>query len=182
MTEIRTRRLVLRLVGAPDIPRIAELGSDWDITSMTARMPYPYTEACAADWLASIDADEVVFGITHAGSLIGVTGFAPLANQPSHAEIGFWIGKPYWGQGFATEAVGMLIRHCFQTTRFTRLECRHFVENEASGNVIAKLGFVEVGRDACWCQARRLEQQAIRYELAKPRPLWRRLGLVGSAA
>lgn len=164
---LRTARLALRPLGHGDVARIAVLAGDWDVASMTARVPYPYTEADARHWLDFLEPGEVVRGIECDGELIGLTGYAPEDNGRS-AEIGYWIGKPHWGHGYATEAAGALIAHCFSRQRFERLTCCHFADNAASARVIAKLGFRSTGSCRCWCEARRREAEAIRYELARP--------------
>lgn len=167
---LRTARLVLRPLDHGDVARIALLAGDWDVASMTARIPYPYTEADARHWLEGLEPGEVVRGVECNGGLIGLTGYVPDEDGRS-AEIGYWIGKPHWGQGYATEAAGALIAYCFSHQRFERLTCCHFADNPASARVIAKLGFSSTGSCSCWCEARRREAEAVRYQLARPRPL-----------
>jgi len=173
-SEIRTKRLKLRPLTSADAPRIAEIGGDWDIASMTSRMPYPYSLAAASQWISGIDDNEVVRGITLDGVLIGVTGYLPDESGDS-AEIGYWLGKDFWGQGFATEAVAALIAYCFRRERFTRLTCGHYMDNPASARVIRKLGFQPSGEGKYWCEARRRDVEALRYELKRPQPVWRRI-------
>ena len=141
---------------------------------MTSRMPYPYTVEAAAQWIDQLDADEKVYGIEHDGELIGVTGYHR-DKENNSAEIGYWIGKPYWGRGFATEAATAVINHIFQSRIANTITCGHFDDNPASGRVIEKLGFEKVGAEPWWCEARRLEHRAIRYQLKKPVGFWRKL-------
>jgi RimJ/RimL family protein N-acetyltransferase len=170
--EIRTSRLVLRQLTTADAGRIAELGGDWDVASMTSRMPYPYTVHAAHQWIDDLEDGEQVFGITHCGELTGVTGYM-LAPDHSSAEIGYWIGKPYWGRGFATEAAQAIIDYCFKASRVQRITCGHFTDNPGSKRVIEKLGFIYAGSAPCWCEARRLEADAVRYYLDKRAPRFR---------
>src|SRR5690606_10364191 len=93
-SEIKTARLRLRVLTSADAPRLAEIGADWDIASMTSRMPYPYSEAAADQWINGIEPNEVVLGITYDGELIGVTGYLPETDGRS-AEIGYWLGRAY---------------------------------------------------------------------------------------
>ena len=72
----------------------------------------------------------------------------------THAEMGYWIGKPYWGMGYATEAARAVILHAFQKERFDYLTVGHFRENPASARVIAKLGFEPSGELLRDCAAR----------------------------
>ena len=105
---IDTERLLLRPLSISDVEQIAKLGGDWDVASMTSRMPYPYSVEAAAQWLDDHQADgELVRGITFDGELIGICGYLP--DEGGTAEIGYWVGKPYWGQGFATEAAKAVV-------------------------------------------------------------------------
>ncbi len=112
---------------------------------------------------------ETTFAVTHRQTLIGITGY--LSDGEGSAEIGYWLGRPYWGQGFATEAAGALIAYAFRNDACERLTCGHFLDNPASARVIEKLGFVLVGQEDCWCEARKREVPAMRYELPRPRAL-----------
>lgn len=159
---LRSRRLSLRLLTRNDAPRIARLAGDWDIASMTARIPYPYTETDALHWIEGLAEGEAVLGVERDRLLIGLCGYRPL--EEGAAEIGYWIGKPWWGRGYATEAAGAVVEHCFRHLGFSRLICCHFIDNPASGRVIAKLGFTPTGRVLIWCDARRAEVEAIRCE------------------
>ena len=170
---MRSPRLSYRPIDARDAGRIAVLAGEWDIARMTSRIPHPYSLIDADLWIASIDNDEFVRGLELDGELIGAVGY--ITDGPGEAEIGYWVGKPWWGRGFATEAAGTLMDHCFSELGFKRLLCGHFVDNPASARVIAKLGFQRIGEGALWCEARQSNVATIRY--ARRRPLlagWRR--------
>ena len=133
---------------------------------MTARIPLPYTADEAADWIASIGPDEFVRAVVLDGELIGATGYYP--GERGAAEIGYWIGRPWWGQGFATEAAEALVRHTFGSQGFRRLTCCHFVDNPRSARVIEKLGFRVTGSCSAYSEARRRDIATIRYERTRP--------------
>lgn len=176
MPVIATERLVLRPVALADSRRVAMLAGDWSIASMTARIPFPYTERDATEWIGGLGADETVAAIELGGDLIGLAGYVPAADHRS-AELGYWIGRPYWGHGYMTEAAGAIVEHCFASERFERLTCCHFADNPASQRVIEKLGFRPVGACSAWCEARRREAPTVRYELLAPRRrAWRLAG------
>ena len=162
---IRTRRLVLRPLTPEDTSRIAELGGDWNVASMTSRMPYPYTLNAARQWLDDQADGEYVRGIELDGALIGVCGYMPAGDDA--AEIGYWIGKDYWGAGYATEAAQAIVDHAFKAGKFQALTCAHFHDNPASARVIEKLGFEKLGPCRCWCEARRHDVEAVRYRLPR---------------
>ncbi len=177
--SIRTERLVLRPLREEDLDMVVLMAGDWDVASMTARIPYPYTLADARHWLDGLEHGELVCAIERNddGALVGVTGYLPAAtaSEEKSAEIGYWIGKPYWGKGYATEAARALIAHCFTNVGFARLTCCHFADNPASCRVIEKLGFMPAGSCARWCEARRVEALAEHYVLQRPAKFkWRR--------
>lgn len=165
---IRTARLVLRPLSEADLIDIAQLAGDWAIASMTARIPYPYTPHDARQWLDGLEQGEFVRAITMAdeGRLLGITGYLP-SEDGRLAEIGYWVGKPFWGRGIATEAAHALVDHAFAGAGFAKLTCCHFADNPASARVIEKLGFTSTGSCSCWCEARRVEAPAVQYELAR---------------
>jgi RimJ/RimL family protein N-acetyltransferase len=163
---MRSQRLSYRPLDAADASRIAALAGEWDIARMTSRIPHPYSLIDADLWIASIGNDEFVRGVEHNGDLIGAVGY--IEGAAGQAEIGYWIGKPWWGQGFATEAAGTLVDYCFGTLGFRRLTCGHFVDNPASARVIAKLGFRRIGKSSQWCEARKTEVNTIRYARRRP--------------
>ncbi|WP_291176985.1 GNAT family N-acetyltransferase [Hyphomicrobium sp.] len=170
---IKTRRLVLRELTDSDAPELARLAGDWEVARMTARIPFPYSEALAREWLATLAPGEFVRAVTFQGTLVGAVGYVP--NDDGSAEIGYWIGRPWWGRGFASEAATALVRHCFTKAGFKRLTCCHFEDNPASQRVIEKLGFRLSGASSAWSDARQAEFPARCYELNRPRTavLWR---------
>jgi RimJ/RimL family protein N-acetyltransferase len=166
---IRTERLLLRAPAPGDARAIAELAGDYEVASMTGTIPHPYTEDMAVDWIESLQAGEegVAFAIDLGGGLIGCVGYR--ATEEDHAEMGYWIGKPYWGQGYATEAARALVRYAFDKERFDYLTCGHFKENPASARVIAKLGFEPSGEILRDCAARRAKSRCLTYRLYRER-------------
>jgi RimJ/RimL family protein N-acetyltransferase len=107
----------------------------------------------------------VVFAIANSGLLIGCTGYRAFGED--HAELGYWIGKPYWGLGYASEAVRALIIHAFERDGFDYLTVGHFTDNPASARVIAKFGFVPQGRQVRDCAARGTKAHCLTYRLER---------------
>lgn len=143
----RTARLLLRPGFPEDAPALAAAMSDRTIARNLAVVPWPYTLRDAEAFLASprdpVLPSFLIFERTDAAPrLIGSCG---LGRRPSGAvEMGYWIGRPFWGRGFASEACTALIEIA-RTLGLSRLEASHFIDNPASARVLDKLGFESVG-------------------------------------
>ncbi|MEQ1653510.1 MAG: GNAT family N-acetyltransferase [Hyphomicrobium sp.] len=163
---MKTERLTLRSLVEADATRIASLAGAWEIASMTGRIPFPYSADAAKHWVTGLADGEMVFGIDHNGELIGICGYTLEGNRA--AQLGYWIGQPYWGQGFATEAAHALIDYGFMKGGVRRFIGRHFTDNHGSARVIQKLGFRASGTGTGWCEARQQEFAVLNYELRRP--------------
>lgn len=139
---LETQRLQLRPYSEEDIPELLPLIGAREVAATTMRIPHPYVEQDARQFLDRIQIDdEVRLGIRLRadGRLIGGVGLR--LNRPQeHAELGYWIGVPYWGNGYATEAAREIVRHGFEDMELHRIFASHFKGNGASGRVLAKLG------------------------------------------
>jgi RimJ/RimL family protein N-acetyltransferase len=139
---LASARLRLRAPRREDAPAIAALANDRRIAENTARIPHPYTLADAEGFLRYLEESEteIAFAITLADdALIGICG---LRTKPRKSpEIGYWLGAPYWGHGYATEAARAVIDHAFEDLGLERLEAGARVSNPASRRVLEKCGF-----------------------------------------
>ncbi|MGE4123622.1 MAG: GNAT family N-acetyltransferase, partial [Solirubrobacterales bacterium] len=144
--RLETARLVLRAPRPEDAGWIERLAGDWEVAKLTARIPHPYPPGEAARFIASLpEGDGLTFAIERRGDAetIGMIGARP---GDAEAELGYWIGRPFWGQGFASEALEALVRHLFLRHRFQRLVASARPENRASIRVQEKTGFAFAGR------------------------------------
>ncbi|MSO70443.1 MAG: GNAT family N-acetyltransferase [Alphaproteobacteria bacterium] len=149
--SLETLRLILRPLEPVDTVSIAPLMADPAVATRTARIPYPSTPADAERWVASVIAEGKSGGVlTRAiqrradGALLGVSGLI-IERAKRQAELVYWLGRPYWGHGFATEAVARLIRFGFEERALERITAGAFTDNAASIRVLHKLGFVPTG-------------------------------------
>jgi RimJ/RimL family protein N-acetyltransferase len=144
--KIGTRRLVLRAPIRGDVPDLVKLADNPAIASKLSSMPSPFTRADAVGFVEIISQrpDERPYAITRDDRLIGVTAFSFAEGRLP--ELGYWLGEPHWGQGFATEAVRALIEAAQQTGHFDRIGSRALADNAASLNVLEKAGFRRVGK------------------------------------
>jgi RimJ/RimL family protein N-acetyltransferase len=130
-----------------DAPRIQELVGEWDVARNILNIPFPYPLSTAVMWIEGQQLSYergmgAVFALMERSShlLIGAAGLGNINREYESAEIGFWIGKPYWNFGYATEAVSSLLGYGFGTLGLNRIQGRHFARNPASGRVMEKCG------------------------------------------
>lgn len=168
MTVLRTRQLTLRPVAAADAQRIADLTSDYDVSKMLAVVPYPNPPANVLAWIATHGGPdgEVAFVARADGELAAVCGYKPKPDG-SVGHFGYWVGKPYWGRGYATEMTRALIKHAFVNTGTDGIPIDHFADNPQSARVIAKCGFRYERLGKIQCVARGCEVQTLHYRLTR---------------
>ena len=145
---LETERLILRAFELADAPDVQRLAGDRAVAAGTLTIPHPYPDGVAEEWIASHDGrDTAPFAIERKedGALLGAVG---LDVEPDHAraELGYWVGKPYWGHGYATEAARAVVRYAFDNLNLHRVYAYHFVDNPASGRVLQKIGMTYEGR------------------------------------
>ncbi|NVN85861.1 MAG: GNAT family N-acetyltransferase [Rhodopseudomonas sp.] len=142
---LETERLILRKPTLADVKAIAHLANDRRVAEMTRRLPYPYTRDDAARFVAALahDNNESVFLIELDERPIGVVGID--WREPDAPELGYWLGVPYWGRGFATEAARAAIDYTFEEFSVGQLISGARVANPASRNVLEKCGFQWTG-------------------------------------
>ena len=145
---IGTERLILRGPTLGDAPAIAELANDLGVAGMTEHLPYPYrTDDAAAfvGWAEGLNPrTDRVFVVEHRQfGLVGVLGLHE--KQPRRPELGYWLGRPFWGRGYATEAVKAALSWAKGEWRRNVVWAGHFSDNGASGQVLCKAGFLYTG-------------------------------------
>jgi len=147
--QLQTERLILRGYKRSDIPSIVRLIGAREVAATTLRIPHPYTEKDARALLAMIAKDKTLtrFGIflCETGEHCGGIGLN-LELDHDRAELGYWIGVPYWGRGIATEAAQEILRYGFETMGLHRIFSNCFAGNTASQRVLEKIGMKYEGR------------------------------------
>jgi [ribosomal protein S5]-alanine N-acetyltransferase len=146
-----TDHLILRRLELTDASLIYEYVAERDIAYNTLLIPYPYPAGGAEQWITTThgraDTGEgFSFAITRKsdGLFVGAIG---IGNDQEHkrAEIGYWLGKPFWGQGYMSEAARRVIQFGFETLSLNRIYASHFTRNPASGRVMEKAGMTYEG-------------------------------------
>jgi len=148
---METKRLLLRPFELYDAPAVQGLAGDKSISDTTLNIPHPYKDGMAEEWIAAhqdeFDSRQgVTFAITHrtGGSLVGAISLMNI-DVHRHAELGYWIGKPFWGDGFCTEAAQAVLSYAFTELCLIRIHAQHMSRNPASGRVMQKLGMLHEG-------------------------------------
>jgi RimJ/RimL family protein N-acetyltransferase len=150
--SLETERLLLRPFTLADANDVRRLAGKRAIADTTLNIPHPYEEGMAEEWISthqeSFDQGKgVTFAVTARsdGALMGAISL--MAVRAGHqAELGYWIGVPYWNRGFCTEAGHAVLRYAFQDMELLRVHCCHLSRNPSSGRVMQKLGMQYEGR------------------------------------
>lgn len=141
-----SQRLVLRAPHEEDIDALSHLANNANIATMVSRMPHPYTAKDAADFVRRNRNGEIgkcVYAITLAdnGTFMGCCALEPHDGDERTLEMGYWLGEPFWNNGYTTEAAHALIDMAFRTRDIDQIDARCRVTNIASRRVIQKCGF-----------------------------------------
>ena len=145
---IETRRLKLRAPERRDVAVMARLANDFDVVRMTARMPWPYTAQDAEAFVGRCEQrdwdEDATFAIElEDEGFAGVLGF--FANADEELEVGYWLGRPFWGRGIATEALKGALAWASRDWGKRCVTAGHFEDNPASGTVLTKADFLYTG-------------------------------------
>jgi RimJ/RimL family protein N-acetyltransferase len=155
MLLLETERLVLRSPRLEDAKAIATLANDRRIAENTRRIAHPYTIDHAEQFIAShcVAGGDLVFVITLGnGTVIGGCGITA-SDAESPSELGYWLGLPFWGKGYATEAVRAVIDHAFTEADHAALHAGARVTNPSSRRILEKCGFQWTGVGLCRIRA-----------------------------
>ena len=170
---LSTPHLVLHPPRASDDRAVLTLLNDPAIARMTARVPHPITLAdIAGRRRLDKGGGERMYAVERDGELIGAAGVKlPGSGEPPRIlpRLGYWIGAPYQGTGFATEAVDALVSACFEFLDCDIVGADVFADNPASVRVLEKCGFEPVGRYMSFSVARQCEFDAIDFNLTAAR-------------
>ena len=149
---LETQRLILRPFELTDARAVQRLAGEYAIADTTLNIPHPYEDGMAEQWIGThqpqFEAGELAnFAVTlrEPGELVGAIGLV-INRRFDRAELGYWIGVPYWGCGYCTEAGHAVLRYGFTDLNLNRIHAYHLSRNPASGRVMEKLGMTREGR------------------------------------
>lgn len=143
---LESKRIVLRAYQLSDVKNVQRLAGEKIIAEMTANIPHPYVEGMAEEWIAKHEfwfenREAIVFAIqrSETGELIGTISLNQIDDKTGN--LGYWLGVPYWGLGYCSEAAALIIEYGFYHYGLNLIYARHLPENPASGKVMIKNGF-----------------------------------------
>ncbi|KQX38944.1 hypothetical protein ASD04_09870 [Devosia sp. Root436] len=170
---MHTPRFILRQPQVGDAEAIARYLNDFEVAGNLARVPFPYRLSDAKAWLRTrrpgLPPEETNFAIDLPGEgLVGQVGFHRGSDGPV---IGYWLGRPYWGQQIMTEAVIASLDWLFSISTAPAIRSGVFHFNAASLAIQTKLGFIQTGRSTLLCLAREAEVEHI--DTIMTRSVWK---------
>jgi RimJ/RimL family protein N-acetyltransferase len=141
--------LFLRRFRQDDRDTLVKLADNAKVSQyLTDRFPNPYTHTAADIWIDKVSSEQEPhnFLIEWQGEFVGGIGLSPFDDvYRQTAEIGYWLGEPYWGNGLATKAVALMLNHTFSNLQYIRIQAGVFAENKSSARVLEKNGFILEG-------------------------------------
>ncbi len=148
---LTSERLILRPFDAGDAAAVQTLAGDREIADTTLRIPHPYEDGMADEWIAAhrgqFEAGTMaVFAIElkSDGELAGAISLT-IERGLLKAEMGYWVGTPFWNKGYCTEAARRIVEYGFEDLGLNRIAAQHFVRNPSSGRVMQKIGMRHEG-------------------------------------
>ena len=173
-TPLRTERLLLRPLRAADAPALHRLVNDWAVVRNLSALPFPYPRPLADEWIESTGQQMdggtgyhlAIAGPEEGSELVGCVGLR-LDMTPRVGNVGYWVGRRFWGHGVATEAVSRLARWALANLDLDRLEAHAAADNPASAAVLRRAGFREVGTGEEAFLARGGRHAVVRFEATR---------------
>ena len=149
--SLRSKRLLLRPFLLADAPDVQRLAGDKAIAATTANIPHPYEDGVAEEWIGKHPeqfeqgkAVHLAISDLRSQRLFGAIGLT-ISAEHRRAELGYWIGRLYWSNGYCTEAARAVLAYAFDSLALNRVTAQHFLRNPASGCVMQKIGMTREG-------------------------------------
>ncbi len=166
--QLNSQRLLLRAFKQSDAKHLHLLANNERIADVTANIPYPYPAGLAEDWISTHKSNweqtqQAIFAITRQTDqqLIGCISLMHIDKQ--QAELGYWIGVEYWGNGYCTEACQRIMQFGFETLALNKVYAQHLTRNPASARVLLKTGFQHIASITSQCGYRQRNEPTERY-------------------
>ena len=149
--SLATPRLTLRPFTTDDVAAVHRTCSDREIARNTLRIEHPYPDGAALHWIKQhpdlwLKGEAAVFAIcvTESSQFVGAMGLE-ISEDHQNAELGYWIDRSHWGNGYCTEAAAAVIVFAFEQLALHRVHAHYMTRNPASGRVMEKVGMTKEG-------------------------------------
>jgi ribosomal-protein-alanine N-acetyltransferase len=150
--QFETERLILRPFQYSDASKVYELADDYEVARTTLSIPHPYPEGAAESWIRACEqsakeGNSFAFAMERKedGALLGCMSIG-ITKPHQRGEIAYWVGKPYWGYGYATEAARRIVQFGFEDLGLNRIVALAMTKNPASTKVMSKIGMKYEGK------------------------------------
>jgi RimJ/RimL family protein N-acetyltransferase len=163
---IRTKRLLLRPWWPEDAQALPARIGDWEVAKNLATVPYPYRKA-DADYFIALQMEKGAANPVFAIVAVALRDQPIIGGIAIDQELGYWIARDHWRQGFAYEAASAVLELAFWGLRMPQMAASHSRDNPASGALLDKLGFTETGAGETWSEARQGMMQVRKLALAR---------------
>jgi RimJ/RimL family protein N-acetyltransferase len=144
--RLETERLILRPFAISDAAVVQQLAGAREVAATTLNIPHPYEDGMAEQWIGTHREEFENGGLVNfaivvrkSNALCGCIGLS-INRAHARAELGYWIGVPYWNNGYCTEAAEVVVGYAFETMKLHRIYSSHIGSNRASGRVMEKIG------------------------------------------
>ena len=151
LPTLETERLVLRPFSVKDAPSVQRLAGAREVADTMLTIPHPYEDGVAEQWIGTHEERsqqghglDLAVVCKDGEQLVGAIGLS-VAGMHERAELGYWIGTPWWNGGFCTEAARAIVRFGLEQLELNRISGHHFARNPASGRVMQKIGMKHEG-------------------------------------
>lgn len=175
LPSFTTQRLLLRPFTLDDAPRVTELADDPHVSATTLSLSHPYTLGMAEQWIQTHPKEyqehEVIvlaLILLNTDELIGTIGLQKTSNL-HHADVGYWIGAMYWGNGYCTEALVALIQYGFNHMDYHKISGEYFSSNPASGRVMQKAGMLLQKESQTTVRKNDTDYMVKKYNITRPK-------------
>ena len=145
LPTITLKRLILRPFNLDDAKLVQEYAGNKDVAKTTLNIPYPYEDGMAEQWISTHleeynKGNSIVLAITHKEDNYFIGAISIMINKRfDRGELGYWIGKQYWGNGYCTEAAKGIVEFGFNNMNLNKIFASHLKKNPASGCVMKKI-------------------------------------------
>jgi len=173
---IETARLRIRSLCEDDLAELVALIGNWEVACWVSSVPYPYSETDGREWIASVRRDHAIgrprrfaIALKETDRIIGGVGLdGDPGTETAEPALGYWLGQPYWGNGYGREAVAAIIDYGFRTLGIETIRAYTDPSNAASQKVLLHCGLIRVGEIELSKPTRHGARRAPLFRISRP--------------